>query len=219
MGTSRQTLSRWTVTLSGRGSEEVASARDLARREERILVEQAKAGDEHAFEQLVHRHQRRILSLIGHTIRRSDDAEDLAQQVFMKVYLALPKFDFRAEFSTWVYRITVNECYDYMRRQRALKSAPGNEFQVGELADLDRMSVGAAQKIASPAKQAELKQTVELLFARLAPEDRLLLTLRELEGYSMGEMAKVLDIKENTVKVRLFRARKRLVELHKRLME
>ncbi len=206
------------MTLSGRGSDGDVSARELARREDRILVEQARAGDERAFEQLVRKHQRRILSLIGHTIRRSNDVEDLAQQVFMKVYLALPKFDFRAEFSTWVYRITVNECYDYIRRQRALKSAPGNEIQVGELADLDRMSVGAAQKTASPAKQAELKQTVELLFSRLSPEDRLLLTLRELEGYSMGEMAGILNIKENTVKVRLFRARKRLVELHKRMM-
>lgn len=206
------------MTLSSRGSEEAASARELARREERILVEQAREGDHKAFESLVQRHQRRVLSLIGHTIRRPSDVEDLAQQVFLKVYLALPKFDFRAEFSTWLYRITVNECYDYMRRQRALKSAPGNELQVGELADLDRMSLGAAQKEISPARQAELKQTVELLFSRLSAEDRLLLTLRELEGYSMEEMAQALDIKENTVKVRLFRARKRLVALHKRLM-
>lgn len=209
---------RWTVALSSRGSDADGSIQ-AAKREERILIEQAQQGDQRAFEALLHRHQRRVLSLIGHTIRQPNDVEDLAQQVFMKVYTALPRFDFRAEFSTWLYRITVNECYDFMRRQRALKSSAGNELQVGEMAELDRLSVGQAQRVANPAKQAELRQTVEMLFSRLTPDERLLLSLRELEGYSMEEIASVMQVKENTVKVRLFRARKRLLDLHKRLMK
>lgn len=210
---------RWNVALNSRGSEADDSAKTLAKREERIFIEQAQQGDQKAFESLVHRHQRRVLSLIGHTIRQPNDVEDLAQQVFLKVYLALSKFDFRAEFSTWLYRITVNECYDYMRRMRALKSYGGNEIQVGELAELDRLSAGKASRAENPAKRAELRQTVELLFRRLSEEDQMLLTLRELEGYSMKEIATVMKLKENTVKVRLFRARKRLQDLYRRLMD
>ncbi len=195
------------------------AARAAGKREDRILVEQAQQGDQRAFETLLLKHQRRVLSLIGHTIRQPNEVEDLAQQVFLKVYTALPRFDFRAEFSTWLYRITVNECYDYLRRQRALKSHGGNEIQVGELVDLDRLSAKRSRPSENPARQAELKQAVEILFSRLSAEERLLLTLRELEGYSMDEIATVMELKENTVKVRLFRARKRLLELHRRLLK
>lgn len=195
------------------------AARAAGKREDRILVELAQQGDQRAFETLLQKHQRRVLSLIGHTIRQPNEVEDLAQQVFLKVYTALPRFDFRAEFSTWLYRITVNECYDHLRRQRALKSHGGNEIQVGELADLDRLSAKRSRPAENPARQAELKQTVEILFSRLSAEERLLLTLRELEGYSMKEIATVMELKENTVKVRLFRARKRLLELHRRLLK
>jgi RNA polymerase sigma-70 factor (ECF subfamily) len=197
----------------------VRAVRAAGKREDRFLVEQVQQGDQRAFETLLQKHQRRVLSLIGHTIRQPNEVEDLAQQVFLKVYTALPKFDFRAEFSTWLYRITVNECYDHLRRQRALKSYGGNEIQVGELVDLDRLSAKRSRPAENPARQAELKQVVEILFSRLSAEERLLLTLRELEGYSMEEIATVMDLKENTVKVRLFRARKRLLDLHHRLLK
>jgi RNA polymerase sigma-70 factor (ECF subfamily) len=197
----------------------VRAVRAAGKREDRFLVEQVQQGDQRAFETLLQKHQRRVLSLIGHTIRQPNEVEDLAQQVFLKVYTALPKFDFRAEFSTWLYRITVNECYDHLRRQRALKSYGGNEIQVGELVDLDRLSAKRSRPGENPARQAELKQVVEILFSRLSAEERLLLTLRELEGYSMEEIATVMDLKENTVKVRLFRARKRLLDLHHRLLK
>ena len=90
---------------------------------------------------------------------------------------------------------------------------------MGELAELDRLSAGKASRMENPAKRAELRQTVELLFRRLSEEDQMLLTLRELEGYSMEEIATVMKLKENTVKVRLFRARKRLQDLYRRLMD
>lgn len=218
MTLSRLITVRWTQALSSRGSERVSSIPVEARREDRVLIERAQQGDHNAFESLMQRHQRRVLSLIGHTIRQPNEVEDLAQQVFLKVYMALPKFDFRAEFSTWLYRITVNECYDYLRRQRALKSPGGNEIQVGEMADLDRLSAGLNRAAENPARKAELRQAVEMLFQRLSPQERLLLTLRELEGYSMEEIANVMNLKENTVKVRLFRARKRLLNLHRRLL-
>ena len=182
---------------------------------ERRLIERAQKGDHEAFRALVERHQRRVFSVVAHLLRRPADVEDIAQQVFLKAYLALPRFDFRAAFSTWLYRIAVNECYDQMRRQRAQKAAGDSEVQLGDPAELERMAVPEPRG-SGIARGAEARELVEALLERLAPEDRTLVVLRELEGFSIEEIAKMTKLKANTVKVRLFRARRRLVEIHRR---
>ena len=182
---------------------------------ERRLIVRAQKGDHEAFRALVERHQRRVFSVVAHLLRRPADVEDIAQQVFLKAYLALPRFDFRAAFSTWLYRIAVNECYDQMRRQRAQKAAGDSEVQLGDPGELERLA-GPGQRSSGIARAAEARQLVEALLERLAPDDRTLVTLRELEGFSIEEIAKMTKLKANTVKVRLFRARRRLVEIHRR---
>lgn len=205
------------MTATGR-SQPVEGGTLEAAAEERRLIERAQAGDHDAFTGLLRRHQRRVFSLIGNLLRQPAEVEDVAQQVFLKMYLALPKFDFRAAFSTWLYRIAVNECYDRLRRQRALKSPAGREIPVAELAELERLPAPpGGSEYSDVARQAELRQLVEELFRRLPAEDRLVLTLKELEGFSIQEIARVLELKENTVKVRLFRARRRLLETYRRL--
>lgn len=218
MSTFRLTESRWTLALAAeRRSQRSEGNVQGAKAEERLLIERAREGDHDAFAKLLARHQRRVFSLIGNLIRQRAEVEDIAQQVFLKMYLALPQFDFRAAFSTWLYRIVVNECYDYLRRQRAQKSPAGRVVQVEELAELERLAAPGGAESTDPARQAELRQLVEHLFQRLPAEDRLVLTLKELEGFSIEEIGQVLDLKENTVKVRLFRARRRLLEAHRRL--
>lgn len=182
---------------------------------ERRLIERAQKGDHEAFRALVERHQRRVFSVIAHLLRRPADVEDIAQQVFLKAYLALPRFDFRAAFSTWLYRIAVNECYDQMRRQRAQKAAGDSEVALGDPAELERLA-GPEPRGGGIARGAEARELVAALLERLAPEDRLLVTLRELEGFSIEEISKMTQLKANTVKVRLFRARRRLAEIHRR---
>src|ERR1700722_6834287 len=86
--------------------------------EERELVRMAQGGAESAFEELIRRHQQRVFALVSGILRRQEDVEDIAQQVFLKVYLSLRKFDQRAAFSTWLYKITVNECWDYLRKKK-----------------------------------------------------------------------------------------------------
>ncbi len=162
-------------------------------------------------------HQRRVFSVIANLLRRPGEVEDLAQQVFLKVYLALPRFDFRAAFSTWLYRITVNECLDHLRRQRALKAPARREVQFEDPADLEQALASATESSADPERRASLRDLVERLFARLPGEDRMLLTLREVEGFSVEEIAATLKLNENTVKVRLFRARQRLLEAYRRM--
>jgi len=201
-------------TRGGDLASTAAESRDQARRETQLLVERAQKGDHEAFAALMRRHQRRVFSLIANLIRRPAEVEDIAQEVFLKVYRSLGRFDFRAAFSTWLYRIAVNECYDHLRRQRAQKSGAGKEVQLGEPGDLEALA--APGRSPDVARQAELRQLVEHLFRRLPARDRLLLGLRELEGLSVEEIAGVMNSKENTVKVQLFRARKRLLELHRR---
>jgi RNA polymerase sigma-70 factor (ECF subfamily) len=197
-----------TVVTLGAGAEK-----------ERALIERARQGDAGAFEQLVRLHQRRVLALLGHFVRPSADVEDLAQQVFLKVYLALPRFDFRSAFSTWLYRIAVNEAYDYLRRRRAQKSPAGTELAVDELAALEHLGGSVTQpEPPDVAAQTERRQLVEKLLARLPVDDRLVLTLRELEGMNITEIAEIMKLPENTVKVRLFRARARLAEAYRRLL-
>ena len=193
-----------------------AESRDVARRETRLLVERAQKGDHEAFAELMRRHQRRVFSLIANLTHQPAEVEDIAQEIFLKVYRSLGRFDFRAAFSTWLYRIVVNECYDHLRRQRAQKSPAGKEVQLGEPGDLEELA--APGHSPDVARQTELRQLVEQLFRRLPARDRLLLALREVEGFSVEEIAAVMKSKENTVKVQLFRARKRLLDEHLRLL-
>ena len=217
----RPTAVRWESEATAERQGPPAEARVRSREaqaEERDVIVRAQRGDQEAFAALLRLHRRRVFALIGHLVRQPADIEDLAQQVFLKVYRALGRFNFQASFSTWLHRIVVNECYDHLRRQRSRKSSAGNEVAVEDLAELERLgAAGNSPRPLDAARRLELRQTVEQLFARLPADDRLLLALRELEGLSMEEIARVLRVKENTVKVRLFRARKRLVEIHRRL--
>src|SRR5690348_5749217 len=95
-----------------------AGARSQAVAEDRELVRRAQAQDKDAFEELVRRHQHRVFAVAGGILRRREDVEDIAQQVFVKAYFSLKRFDQRAAFSTWLYKITVNECWDLLRKKK-----------------------------------------------------------------------------------------------------
>ena len=214
----RPTGWKWTIASSSPSKKASSPPSDPdPQKQERWLIERAQEGDHDAFAQLLRLHQRRVFSVIANLLRRPGEVEDLAQQVFFKVYQALPRFDFRAAFSTWLYRITVNECFDHLRRQQALKAPARSEVQFEDPADLEQVLAAATENSADPERLASLKELVERLFARLPAEDRVLLTLREVEGFSVVEIAAALKLNENTVKVRLFRARQRLLEAYRRV--
>src|SRR5712692_2961706 len=86
--------------------------------DDRELVRRAQGEDQEAYEELVRRHQHRVFAVAGGILRRREDVEDIAQQVFIKAYFALKRFDQRAAFSTWLYKITVNECWDLLRKKK-----------------------------------------------------------------------------------------------------
>jgi len=195
----------------------VAPARGLAsgpRAEESDCIRKAQEGDVSAFEELVRVHQKRVLGIVAGILRWSEDIEDISQQVFLKVFLALRRFDGRSSFGTWLYKITVNETYDYLRKKKARKLV----YEADLSADQEeRLGQRPPEEPARAAlERAEARQAVERLLAELGPEERLMIVLKEVEGYSVEEISQALNMNPNTVKVRMFRARRRLSELYRR---
>jgi RNA polymerase sigma-70 factor (ECF subfamily) len=159
---------------------------------------------------LVRRHQRRVFAVAGGILRRREDVEDIAQQVFVKAYFSIKRFDQRAAFSTWLYKITVNECWDLLRKKKVrplLYESDLSEEQSQQFSATERLASGA-QDISD---KLEAQQRVERLLEGLDERDRMMLILKEVEGFAIEEIAEILDLNANTVKVRLFRARRRIV--------
>jgi RNA polymerase sigma-70 factor, ECF subfamily len=178
---------------------------------DRELVRRAQGEDKQAFEELIRRHQQRVFAVASGILRKPQDVEDIAQQVFLKAYFSLKKFDQRAAFTTWLYKITVNECWDLLRKKKVRPltyEADLSEEQAKQVATYGEKESSTPDA----SKRIELRQQVDRLLEQLDGRDRLMLILKEVEGFSIEEIAEALDLNANTVKVRLFRARGRIVE-------
>src|SRR6202142_2550293 len=101
---------------------------DYQNSQEGALVRRAQAGDETAFREIVERYQSKVFSIIHGIVRQRNDVEDIAQQVFAKVYFSIRNFDFRSSLITWIYKITVNECFDYLRKKKVRKLVYESDF-------------------------------------------------------------------------------------------
>jgi RNA polymerase sigma-70 factor, ECF subfamily len=183
--------------------------------DDRELVRLSQNGTEAAFEELVRRHQQRVCALVGGILRRSEDVEDVAQQVFLKAYLGIKRFDQRAAFSTWLYKIAVNECWDYLRKKKVRPLVYEADLSEEQVSRLDGI-VSADRPPESPNARAEAREVLERMLDTLPEQDRQLLVLKEMEGFSVQELAEILKLNINTVKVRLFRARGRIMEAYRR---
>lgn len=185
-------------------------AKPVSSADDRELVRRAQREDKEAFEELIRRHQHRVFAVAGGIVRRREDVEDIAQQVFVKAYFSLKRFDQRAAFSTWLYKITVNECWDMLRKRKVrplVYEADLSEEQARQVINSAEKSKGEPDV----SERLEARQRVERLLVGLEERDRLMLILKEVEGFSIEEIADVLHLNANTVKVRLFRARRRVV--------
>jgi len=183
--------------------------------DDRELVRRAQAEDKEAFEELVRRHQHRVFAVASGILRRREDVEDVAQQVFVKAYFSLKRFDQRAAFSTWLYKITVNECWDLLRKKKVRPLVYEADLSE-EQARMVQTSGEKGSTAPDVSERLEARQRVERLLEGLDERDRLMLVLKEVEGFSIEEIAEVLELNSNTVKVRLFRARRRIVLLAKK---
>lgn len=178
------------------------------------LIERAKAGDDQAFQEIVRAYRRRIMGTITRLIGRPEDVEDVAQEVFLRLYDSLEQLRTAEMFEPWLYRLTVNASYDYLRRQRRRKES--------RMADLSEEQVVLADAMASSeagiesTRQGAIREFVSSLLSAVSEEDRILLTLKEVEGLSLKELERIYGVNENALKVRLFRARQRVIKAYER---
>jgi RNA polymerase sigma-70 factor (ECF subfamily) len=184
--------------------------------EEAALVRRVQARDEIAFREVVERYQSKVFSIIYGILRNHNDAEDIAQQVFSKIYFSIQSFDFRSSLLTWIYKITVNECYDYLRKKRVRKLVYESDFSEEDVQRMQNTDTAADQKPPVDTQLAQRDLVVKLL-AKLSVEDRSLLLLKEVDGHSVEELAQMTGMNENTIKVKLFRSRQKLVKAAQRL--
>jgi len=181
------------------------------REDDRELVKQAQQGDKAAFETLVQRHQGRVFAVAGGILRNREDVEDTAQQVFLKAYFSLRRFDQRAAFTTWLYKITVNECWDLLRKRKVRPLVYESEL-TEEQAEMYIATEQAVEQSRDASEQLETKQELEEWLGCLEEKDRAMLVLKEVQGFTVEEIAEMMEINGNTVKVRLFRARQKIAE-------
>lgn len=184
-----------------------AKPQDSAKPEDKVLIRRAQQGEEDAFAQLVERYQRRAWRVARNMVPSDEDAQDLAQEAFLRVFKSLEKFDFQHEFATWLYRIVTNLAIDHLRRRRPQFSLSGvDEDGEGET-ELEVVDPSNAL----PSDQLEAEETageVHDCLSVLAPHFQSVLVLRELEGLSCSEIADIVGATNVTVRWRLHRGRK-----------
>ena len=179
---------------------------------ERETIERARGNDSAAFNEIVLAYRKRILGTVSRLIGRPEDVEDVAQEVFVRLYYSLDQLRTPEVFEPWLYRLTVNASYDYLRRAKRRNES--------RMADLSEQQVVMADSLAGGRQEDEdrqksqIREFMDALFRHVSEEDRLLLTLKEVEGLSLKELEKVYGVNENALKVRLFRARQRVLKAY-----
>src|SRR5512137_112014 len=154
------------------------------------LIERARGGDDSAFNQVVQAYRKRILGTIARLIGRPEDVEDVGQEVFLRLYFSLDQLRSPEVFEPWLYRLTVNAAYDYLRRQRRRNESRMADLSEQQVARADALAGGKVGKEAE--EQGRVKETVEALLKSVSEEDRILLTLKEVEGLSLKELTDVV---------------------------
>ncbi len=185
-------------------AEGLAAAEPGDPREDHDLVRRAQSGEEQAFALLVRRHEQRAWRVARNLVPSDEDAQDLAQEAFVRVFKNLATFDFQYPFTTWLYRIVTNLAIDHLRRRRPAASTAALE---GEEGDWD-LSDPAAPAPSDALEQGEVATEVRDVLASLAPHFQSVLVLRELEGLPCTEIAKIVGATHVTVRWRLHRGRK-----------
>lgn len=208
------------LALALPGDQSQASCRDHSRttvsaEDEQSLIRHAQAGDRAAFEALVHRYDRDVLRLALNVLRRPEDARDVYQEAFLKVYKNLHRFRFECSFYTWVYRIVTNVCLDHMRRRhsrpedQAPEVVPGGEAGSTDFFDRQRES----RVTADPERHLmgkEISRHIAAALERLSPRERMVFEMKHYQGLKLRAIGEVLGTSEETVKNSLFRATRKL---------
>jgi RNA polymerase sigma-70 factor (ECF subfamily) len=215
-------LPGWALSLAdstGRaGSTEAALATVIAlpKLDERVLVAEAQAGSRAAFEELVRRFDRDVLRLALNLMKRPEDARDVYQEAFLKVYRNLHRFRFECSFYTWLYRIVTNVCLDHLRRRQARPEDQAPEVNSAHheegITDFferqreHRPSLDPERKLFGK----EIRARIAVAMERLSPRERIVFEMKHYQGLKLRAIGDALGTTEETVKNSLFRATRKL---------
>ncbi len=174
------------------------------------VVERARNGDDTAFNELVRVYRKRILGTISRLIGRPEDVEDVGQEVFLRLYYSMQQLRTPDMFEPWLYRLTVNSAYDYLRKRKRKKESRISDLSEAQVTRADAEASGLHTH--ETERKSYIREFVQRLLGNVSEEDRLLLMLKEVEGLSIKELEQIYGVNENALKVRLFRARQRVLK-------
>ncbi|MDI6845287.1 MAG: sigma-70 family RNA polymerase sigma factor [Candidatus Saccharicenans sp.] len=186
--------------LKNRGSESEDQM------DERQLVSLARKGDREAFSRLVQSYQNKVFSLAVNIVRNRETADDLAQEIFLKAYLSLPRFRFESEFGTWLYQIAINHIRDYLRKRKKEK----NDLRLEDIPEPSLPEKEPGERLAELQEEERRKKLLWQKLEEMPEKYRLIISLRDIQGFSYEEIGKILKLSPGTVDSRLHRARRLL---------
>jgi RNA polymerase sigma-70 factor (ECF subfamily) len=169
------------------------------------LVRAAQCGNDAAFEQLVHTHDKAVLGLAWRLTGSESDAQDIHQEAFMKAYSKLGGFRFECAFSTWIYRIVTNVCLDHLRKKRSLTQNRVVEIDVDEVPDDSAVNNPEQQLL-----RKELSAHISRALQRLTPRERMIFELKHFQGMQLRMVSEILKSPEGSVKTSFYRATQKL---------
>jgi len=175
----------------------------------------AQEGDPHAFSTLVDSYKKKVFGTVYRLTGRSQDVEDVGQDVFLRLYQSIGQLREVGFFDTWLYRLTVNTVYDHLRKRRRATDVPMADLSEEQLLSADYCESARRQSIAT--RQSDASNKLQVLLGEISDDDRALLERKEIQGLTLKELKPLYDANESALKVRLFRARRRAFAAHERL--
>ena len=178
--------------------------------DEAVLVKRARQGDLGAYDDLVRRYQERIYATVYHMTSNHEDANDLAQEAFIKAYQALKSFKGGSSFYTWVYRIAVNKTINFLKQRKNRTQLSLDDLDFNAEHDPDLVALISEKTPRREISLAELHEKLNVALQKLSEPHRLVVTLHDVQGLSHEEIAEIMDCNIGTVRSRLFYARQQL---------
>jgi len=188
-----------------------AQSSTLTGENESALIRRAQSGDRAAFDALVRLYDQHVLRLVLKVVQSQEEARDLYQEAFLKIYRSLSRFRFESQFSTWLYRVVMNVCFDYLRRQKSREEVQAPESEEGETDFFH--TIADSQPGRDPEKSlraGEIRRRVESALRRLGPRERMVFELRHFQGLRLRAIGELCGTSEETAKNSLFRATQKL---------
>jgi len=180
---------------------------------EKHLLESAKKGDIEAFEKLIETHEKKVFNIALRMMGNSEDAKDMAQETFIRVYRSLGDFKEQSSLSTWIYRITTNICLDELRKRKNKKVLYIDDNIKSDDGEIKRDIVSDDLTPEEKVERDEIKRMLNSAINDLSDEHRTVIILRDIQGFSYKEISDITNCPEGTVKSRICRARQALKEI------